>query len=253
MIVYRRKRLGVFFIYRKEEADREGIEYKYWKECKEGEYALTDDGFVGMVLRVNVNRIGKIFNTVWGRYFLKDRSYDRDRMTYADKKGSPNVANKNGLDGFVMKTNGRLSAKEFAYVYSRMLVSGKKINYSELAERFFGEYKRPKVVLKRRLKSELFMDAVNKEVMKLLSKHGIDEEYIVKEGFMAAIDIAKEAKDGTLLLKSAIELAKLAGMYPDKKVTTNQISIRETRDIGGMIEKESMELTQVKSEREISQ
>jgi len=37
VIVYRRKRLGVFFIYRKEEADREGIEYKYWKECKEGE------------------------------------------------------------------------------------------------------------------------------------------------------------------------------------------------------------------------
>jgi len=253
MIVYKRRRLGIFYIYKKEEADSNGVEYRYWKECKEGEYALTDDDYVGMVVRVYQSKEGKIFNMPWGRYFLKDRRYEQERMTYSDKRGSPNFANRNGLDGFVMKTNGVKSARPFAFVYSRLLVSGKQVNYRELAERYFGEYKNPMAVLKRRLKNEEFMEVVSKEVAGLLSKYGVDEEFIIKEGFMEAVKIAKEKKNGDLLLKTSVELAKLAGMYPDKKVVTNQVSIRETRDMNGLIEKESLELKQVKSEREISQ
>ena len=38
-------------IYTKEEADAKEIEYKYWKEAEIGEYALTDDNYVGEVIQ----------------------------------------------------------------------------------------------------------------------------------------------------------------------------------------------------------
>jgi hypothetical protein len=36
-----------FFVYKKEEADNDGLLYTEWKDADAGEYALTDDGYVG--------------------------------------------------------------------------------------------------------------------------------------------------------------------------------------------------------------
>jgi hypothetical protein len=41
----------VYNIYMQEEADSEGIEYKYWKECDPGHMALTDDGWVTKLIK----------------------------------------------------------------------------------------------------------------------------------------------------------------------------------------------------------
>ena len=41
----------VYNIYTKDEADTKGVDYKYWKEANKGEYALTDDNYVGEVIQ----------------------------------------------------------------------------------------------------------------------------------------------------------------------------------------------------------
>jgi len=40
----------VFNIYTEEEAESEGLPYLHWKEAKEGDYAATDDGYVGLCI-----------------------------------------------------------------------------------------------------------------------------------------------------------------------------------------------------------
>ena len=40
-----------YTIYTKDEAENEGVEYKYWKEAKKGDYALSDDNYVAKVIQ----------------------------------------------------------------------------------------------------------------------------------------------------------------------------------------------------------
>ena len=49
----RHKDIGLvsYRVYRKEEADKEKINYKYWKEAKEGDYAVSDDEYVSQVIK----------------------------------------------------------------------------------------------------------------------------------------------------------------------------------------------------------
>ena len=52
-IRHRDKGLRQYSIFTKEEADNEGIEYKHWKEAEIGDYAISDDGYVAMVIQKN--------------------------------------------------------------------------------------------------------------------------------------------------------------------------------------------------------
>ena len=40
-----------YSVYTKTEADKADLAYKYWKEAEKGEYALTDDNYVGKVIQ----------------------------------------------------------------------------------------------------------------------------------------------------------------------------------------------------------
>ena len=38
-------------VYTKEEADNNGLSYKHWKDANEGDYGVSDDGYVGICLK----------------------------------------------------------------------------------------------------------------------------------------------------------------------------------------------------------
>jgi hypothetical protein len=42
-----KKKTRVYNIYTQKEADEAGLDYSHWKQSKMGDYALSDDGFVG--------------------------------------------------------------------------------------------------------------------------------------------------------------------------------------------------------------
>ena len=42
-----KKGTRVYNIYSQQEAEEAGLDYSHWKQSKTGEYALSDDGFVG--------------------------------------------------------------------------------------------------------------------------------------------------------------------------------------------------------------
>jgi hypothetical protein len=50
-----------YTIYRKKEADSENLEYKYWREAKEGEYGISDDEFVAKVISKSIYNPSSIY------------------------------------------------------------------------------------------------------------------------------------------------------------------------------------------------
>ena len=49
-IKHRDQGLVSYKVYRKNEADNEKINYKYWKEAQEGDYAISDDEYVSQII-----------------------------------------------------------------------------------------------------------------------------------------------------------------------------------------------------------
>jgi len=49
-IDHKDKGLTTYTIYRKEEADKEGLKYVYWKKADIGDYAISDDDYVAKVI-----------------------------------------------------------------------------------------------------------------------------------------------------------------------------------------------------------
>ena len=41
-------------VYRREEADKNNLNYKYWREANEGEYGISDDNYVAKVISKSV-------------------------------------------------------------------------------------------------------------------------------------------------------------------------------------------------------
>ena len=44
----------VYTVYRKNEAEDKEIEYKYWRNAEEGDYAISDDDYVSKVISKRV-------------------------------------------------------------------------------------------------------------------------------------------------------------------------------------------------------
>ena len=50
-IKHRGQGLVVYTVYRRNEAEEDGIKFKYWKEASEGDYAVSDDDYIAKVIK----------------------------------------------------------------------------------------------------------------------------------------------------------------------------------------------------------
>ena len=48
-------------IYKKKEADKDNLPYKYWREADEGEYGISDDKFVAKVISKSIYKPTSIY------------------------------------------------------------------------------------------------------------------------------------------------------------------------------------------------
>lgn len=250
MIIHRRRLLGEFILYTVEEAKELGIEYSHWSIAEEGKYCITDDGLVCIVRMVKPTKDGTCVYLPFGHYFTR-KGKPREKALYEGPKKSSNVKNKNGYIGFLLNTKSRDSIKPLIMVMARAMVEGKKFSRAEeeeLAKQYFHWRKKPHKVFKEVMRNELVMAEVSKEIGNILAQYGVTEEFVIKEGFVKSMEIAKKQNNGTLLLKTSVELAKMLGMYPDKSTVTSQMTVTETQYLDDMIERESKQLLELKNE-----
>ncbi len=226
----------IYPIYTKEEATKHGIEYKYWKECEQGEYGVSDDGYVSECI------------------YIKD--YEKARYRYANFAMGVSWINKyakilfeeNKAYGSYGKLNPALSwqereaktlrAKRAVKAYVTQLLSDKPIDWDAIGKIYRKDQKTPAATVRRLFKEEKFKNMIDKKIEEVLVKKGITKEMVCDIN-LDALQIAKAKGDAGIMHRIGGTFAEWLGMNAGKKVVTDRIEMDMTSQIEETIGKET--------------
>ena len=203
-----------YTIYRAEEAKKQGIEYKYWKDAEKGDYALSDDDFVAKVINrreYSDNSTGTniYLRFPWGYTFFSPK-YPSKRLKVRGRKTNTTFTGKS----YIEVQSGQDKMKNLSAMFAL------KPDYDLAIEWALGavtDSERRK--WKRTMKSEVFKKMVREERQKLLQDHELTEDYTF-ELMKETIDLAKEKKDVSNLMRVVENLQELHGMKDKDMVRT---------------------------------
>tara|TARA_E500000305_G_scaffold109802_1_gene115777 strand:+ start:687 stop:1484 length:798 start_codon:yes stop_codon:yes gene_type:complete len=225
------------------EAIQDNIAFKYWREADSGDYAISDDDVVAkLIKRTSYKNGSTYFRFPWGYCICKDvnksfKLFAENRQTKHTFTGKPWLkVHKKQLLGDMSMVYAMTRDKEKTIE----MVHGKDVSDSN------------KRKYRRWMKSEVFTDMVREETEKLLKKHDLDEDYTM-ELMKKAIDIAKEKKDVSNLLRVVENLQDLHGM--NEKVvtkTTESLEAVQTRKMLESLEEEEKRLLVTQTVEETS-
>ena len=218
-------------IYRQKEADNEDLEYKHWREAKEGEYGISDDEFVAKVISKSVYNPSSIYIRYPYGYTFFNPKYSSTKLKASGRKANNTISGKTQWE---VLTNGQ-KMKNLAMVYAQTMDYDKTIEHV-----LENPSNNQKVMWKKRMKKERFKDMVRDELQALLKDHGLTEAYTL-ELLEETIKKAKDKGDVTNLMRAVDNLQDMHGMKDKHLIkTTEQIEatsntklideLRETED-----------------------
>ena len=217
---------STYKIYTQDECDENNKKYVYWKNAGEGDWALSDDGYCSKVIKKKEYPRKDGGNTVylrlpWG-YFMWDPKYPTIKFN-AKGRSTPHT-----LTGKSYYTANKKSEKmrNLAMCYAQTMNKDLAIDlaFGSLTGQQHGTWK-------RRMKTEVFRDMVRDELQKLLTKHGLTEDYTL-DLLEGTIEQAKDKKDVTNLMRAVENLQGMHGMKDKGLVkTTTQIEGTVTRKL----------------------
>ncbi len=225
-------------IYTKEEADELGMVYTYWKEAKEGDWGLTDDKYVAEVLRVNEyagnqKHMNKYIRMPFG-YVLYNPRYPTKQFRVTGRSTPHTYSGKSEME----VRSKQAPMKNLAVTYAQTMNKDLAIELAfpgGINENARGRYK-------RMMRTEVFGKMVREELQKLLSEHGMTEAYTL-DLLAEAIDMAKNKKDVTNMLKAVDNLQTMHGMNEKNKIkTTQQLESSTTRRLLDTMDEEESKI-----------
>ena len=201
-------------ILKKEEADSENIQYRYWREAREGEYGISDDNYVAKVISKSVYNPTSVYIRYPYGYTFFNPKYDSVSLKASGRKSNTTISGKTQWE---VLSNGQ-KMKNLAMVYAQTMDYDKAIEHV-----LDNPTDNQKVMWKRRMKKEKFKDMVRDELQTLLKEHGLTEEYTLQL-LSDTIDTAKAKGDVTNLMRAVDNLQDMHGMKDKNQVkTTEQI------------------------------
>ena len=221
------------------EADEDKVSYKYWRKASSGEWTISDDDIVSkLIKRTNYDNGSSYFRFPWGYCICKDvnKSFKllaRNRESKYTFTGKP-----------WLKVHKKQLLGDMAMVYAQTKGSN-RVKMEQAINSVHGEDANDsnKRKYRRWMKSEVFTDMVREEQQKLLQKHDMTEDFTM-ELLKNAIDIAKDKKDVSNMLKAVDNLQEMHGMKDKSTITTTeQIEAVETHKMLESLEEEERRLS----------
>ena len=227
----------VYEIYTKQEADEALIEYKYWKKAEKGEYALTDDNYVGKVIQKkkydSANGIISYYVRMPFGYAFYSPKYSSGKMCADGRISNHTLSGKPQLE--VRK--GTQEWKNLAMVYSVCFDM-------ELAIEQVYENPSPSKIrtAKRWMRTQEFKSMVKDELKEVLAEKGHNRSKTI-DLLDEALQMAKAKNDVTNFLRVVENIQDMLGMK-DKTVTktTTQLEATQTRKLLDEINEEEQSL-----------
>ena len=213
---YRNGKKQSFPVYTQAEADAEGLTYVRWQDAKAGEWALTDDGYVGECWKVNGPYLDK-----WGRprsehvfTYARKWSSPKARILYKERKihRSWSRACTGSWAATEMKNK---RAKRFLMAYVMMFMSGKGIDWERLGliYRPNDEPWRQIAQVKHLFKQEECQRMVEEKVAEVLIGKGMTPGKVV-EMFEETYKMAKADRDIKEMRRITENFRDLLDMLP---------------------------------------
>ena len=234
-----KKKTKVYNIYTQNEADEAGLDYSHWKQTQTGDYALSDDGFVGKCIgrKDYTDKKGRVKTFVRLAYGA-NWAGNTNKIQYLKNKeyGVYTQANPEANNWAVREAN-TTRAKNLVNAYVGQLTSTKKVDYNQLGMIYRPDQKEPAATVRRVLKQEVIKKMVEKKLREVLSEKGINNSSVL-DTMLEGLDIARAKQDVTNMIKISDAFMELLEMKPNKKITTDMLQLDVSNSIGDLIAKE---------------
>jgi len=238
-ISIKHKKVGktTYNIYTKDEADKQGVEYRYWKEAEIGEYALTDDNYVGKVIQkkkyTGNNGVDNYYVRMPFGYAFHSPSYPTQKLNADNRVSNHTLSGKPQLE--VRK--GTQEWKNLAMVYS--VCFNMDLAIDTVISNPSASKRR---TVKRWMRTQEFKSMVKDELKEVLAEKGHNRSKTI-DLLDQALEMAKEKKDITNFLRVVENIQDMLGMK-DKTVTktTTQLEATATRKLLDEINEEEQQL-----------
>jgi len=215
-IDHKDKGLTTYTIYRKEEADKEGLKYVYWKMADVGQYAISDDDYVAKVIKrkeypSNHNKDNIYLRFPWGYTFFNPK-YASKKLKVSGRKTNTTLSGKPALEVKSKQDMMKNLAKAYSVTW----------DYNLALDMVLGSYTPTEFKKwKRMMKTEVFDKMIKEELADLLTDHGLDKTYTL-ELFSKVIEMASDKKDVTNLMRAVENLQGMHGMKDKQLVKTTE-------------------------------
>ena len=192
-IDHKDKGLTTYKVYRKEEADKEGLKYVYWKMADVGQYAISDDNYVAKVINKkeypsNHDKDNIYLRFPWGYTFFNPK-YASKKLKVSGRKTNTTMSGKPMLEVQSKQDMMKNLAKAYSVTW----------DYNLALDMVLGSYTPTEFKKwKRIMKTEVFDKMIKEELADLLTDHGLDKTYTL-ELFSKVIEMASDKKDVTKL------------------------------------------------------
>ena len=210
------KEATTYTIYRKEEAEKEGIEYVYWKMVQPGGYAISDDDYVAKCINrkeypSNHDKDNIYLRFPWGYTFFNPK-YASKKLKVSGRKTNTTMSGKPMLEVKSKQDMMKNLAKAYSVTW----------DYNLALDMVLGSYTPTEFKKwKRMMKTEVFSKMIKEELADLLTDHGLDKTYTL-DLLAKVISMAEDKKDVTNLMRAVENLQGMHGMKEKQLVKTTE-------------------------------
>jgi len=223
-------------VYKKEEADEQGLRYKAWNACKEGEYGLSDDNYVSECIYRKEYK-GKVEYTYpYGRQWMSVWSKLEFEPHYRSNNFST-VSTKSYNDLEVTKKGASIAMD--AYVAYK--VAGLPPDWAQIGTLYRPDQDNPVIAAKRLFKTKQVKKMIQDKLKEILIDKNIDEGFVL-DVIKDAIEVAKIKEDPGNMIRAAKELGDFLDMKPKQKEITESLEIDMTHQIQDSYKKQTKKL-----------
>ena len=218
------------------------LTYKHWKKCKEGDWGVSDDGYVAQCLAVKTYSSGVEMTYPYGKQWVTKTS-KLEFLPHWETKSFNSVSTKSQMQLELQKRR----SKDLLEAYMTYIMAGKTPDFEKLGQMYRPDQKKPAWTVKRLLKTKGMKQMIKDKMKEVLTERGIDEGYVL-DTIKDAIGVAKVNEDPGNMIKAAKELSDYLDMKPKAKTQTDTLELDLSHQIEANFEKQTKKLTATKTQ-----
>lgn len=232
-----------YTIYLSGEALKEDIDFDYWQDAEEGQYALTDDGYVAKIIKkkeyVDVQGRKSYYYRFPFGYIMWDSKYPKKKLNCGGRVTNTTMSGKNWLEV-------RCNSEDYQDLAFWAAISEDRDIAIDKVYGSVSVSKRRK--LKRHMRTESFKTMKRDEAQKMLASNMMDADYFI-DLMKKGVDIALKKEDVNGIRGFVNDGMEIHGMKDKETITvTDKLEATQTRALIDNINQEESKLIAIRKQ-----